>query len=134
MVFIKLYGMLADPSRPLNCCLGIKGMIEFEHRFILIDPIKSASSYYVSLKLVIDAEIFDPRLPGTPTWTVIETSTNKIDVQPGQAQSLIKYFRVQGRDDVIYLVCSFIVTTEDVRLDGMWLKVPGLHFSNNVSR
>jgi len=132
--FIKLEAMLADPSRPFNCCLKIRGMIEFEHRLILIDPTKSTSSLYVSLKLAIDAEVFDPCLPSVPTWPVIEISTDIIDIQPGQVQPLIKYFRVQGRDDVMYLVCNFIVTTADVRLDGMWLKCNQYHFTNNVSQ
>jgi len=132
--FIKLEGMLADPSRPFNCCLEIRGVIEYEHRQILPDHKQQSTPYYVSLKLAIDAEVFDPCLPSVPTWPVIETSTDKINVQPGQAHSLIKYFRVQGRDDVMYLVCNFIVTTADVRLDGMWLKCNQYHFTNNVSQ
>ena len=132
--FMKLDGMLADPSRPFNCCLEIRGVIEYEHRQILPDHKQQSTPYYVSLKLAIDAEVFDPGFPSVPTWPVIETSTDKINVQPGQAHSLIKYFRVQERDDVMYLACKFIVTTVDVRLDGMWLRTPRTHFSNKVAQ
>ena len=120
--FIKLDGMLADPSRPFNCCLEIRGVIEYEHRLIYIDPDQSTSSYYVSLKLAIEAEVFDPCLSTVPAWPISETSIDKIDVQPEQVQSLIKYFRVQGRDDVMFLVCKFTVTTDYLSLDGIWLK------------
>ena len=126
--------MLADPSRPFNCCLEIRGVIEFEHRLILIDPANPASPYYVALKLAIEAELLDPFSPTDPIWNISEVSTDKIDVQPGQVQSLIKYFRVLGRDDLMYLVCNFIVTTADVRLDGMWLKCNQYNFTNNVSQ
>ncbi len=132
--FIKLDGMLADPSRPFNCCLEIRGVIEYEHIQILPDHKQQSTPYYVTLRLSIDAEVFDPGLPTVPTWPVIEISIDKIDVQPGQVQSLIKYFRVHGRDDVMYLVCNFIVTTEDVKLDGMWLKCNQYNFTNNVSQ
>jgi len=131
--FIKLDGMLVDPSRPLNCCLEIRGEIEYEHRQVFLDYKQQSSSYYVLLKLSIKAEIFDPYLPGTPAWPVKEISIDKIDVQPERVQSLIKYFRVQGREDVMYLACKFIITTEDIRLDGMWLKCTRAQLSNNVN-
>ncbi|RKY90161.1 MAG: hypothetical protein DRQ01_09630 [Ignavibacteriae bacterium] len=119
--FIKLDGMLADPSRPFNCCLEIRGEIEYEHRIIYLDPDQPSSQYYVSLNLAIEAELLDPYSPTTTPWVINEISTDKIDVQPEQVQSLIKYFRVQGRDDTMFLVCKFIVTTDYVTLDGMWL-------------
>ena len=132
--FIKLYGMLADPSRPFNCWLEIRGEIEFEHRLILIDPANPASPYYVALKLAIEAELLDPFSPTDPIWNISEVSTDKIEAQSEQVHSLIKHFKLQDRDDNMFLVCKFIVTTEGVRLDKMWLKVPGLHYSNNVAR
>ena len=130
--FIKLDGMLRDPSRPFNCCLEIMGEIEYEHRLVFVDPNQSTSSYYVSLKLTIEAELFDPYSQTDPTWIISGTSTDKIDVQPEQVQSLIKYFRVQDREDVMFLVCKFIVTTDYVLLDGMWLKCTSTQLSNNV--
>lgn len=130
--FIKLDGMLADPSRPFNCCLEIRGVIEYEHKLVLIGPTKPASSYYVSLKLIIEAELFDPYSPTDPIWPVSESSIDKIDVQPERVQSFIKYFRVQGREDIMYLACKFIVTTDDIRLDGIWLKCASTQLSNNV--
>jgi len=132
--FIKLDGMLADPSRPFNCYLQISGEIEYEHKLIYIGPIQPASQYYVSLKLAIEAELINPYSQTDHTWTISEISKDRIDVQIGQVQSLIKYFRVQDRDDVMYLVCKFIVATDDVILDRMWLKVPRLHSSNNVAQ
>ena len=132
--FIKLEGMLADPSRPFNCWLEIRGEIEYEHRLVYVDPDQQTLPYYVSLKLAIEAELFDPYSQTDPTWIISEISTDKVAVQFGQVQSLIKYFRVQGRDDSMFLVCKFIVTTDYVLLDGMWLKAPRLHFSNNVAQ
>jgi hypothetical protein len=129
--FIKLYGMLADPSRPFNCCLEIRGAIEFEHRLVLIEPTESTSLYYASLQLTIEAEIFDPNSPTDPIWPISESSHDKIDVQAEQVSSLIKHFKLQDRNDNMYLVCKFVVTSDFVRLDKMWLKVPGLHFSNH---
>ena len=43
---MKLDGMLADPSRPLNSWLEIGGEIEYEHRIIYLDPDQTASQYY----------------------------------------------------------------------------------------
>jgi len=40
--FMRLEGMLADPSRPFNCYLEIRGGIEYEHKLIYIDPIQPA--------------------------------------------------------------------------------------------
>jgi len=132
--FIKLEGMLADPSRPFNCWLEIRGEIEYEHRLVILDIDQPASQYFVSLTLQIEAELLDPFSPTDPIWTISEVSTDKINVQFGQVHSLIKYFKLQDRDDGMLLVCKFIVTTDDVLLDGMWLKVPGLNSSNNVSQ
>lgn len=132
--FMKLDGMLADPSRPLNSWLEIGGEIEYEHRIIYLNPDQTASQYYVSLKLTIEAELFDPYSPTTTPRVISEISTDKIDVQPEQVQSLVKYFKVQGRNDSMFLVCKFIVTTDYVTLDGMWLKAPRTHFSNNNVR
>jgi hypothetical protein len=132
--FIKLDGMLADPSRPLNCCLEIRGVIEYEHGLVFPDYEQQSSSYYVSLKLAIEAELFDPYSPTDPIWPISETSIDKIDVQPEQVHSLIKHFKLQDRGDNMFLVCKFIVTSEDVRLDGMWLKANGLHLSNSDVR
>ena len=132
--FMKLDGMLADPSRPLNSWLEIGGEIEYGHRIIYLNPDQTASQYYVSLKLTIEAELFDPYSPTTTPWVISEISTDKIDVQPEQVQSLVKYFKVQGRNDSMFLVCKFIVTTDYVTLDGMWLKAPRTHFSNNNVR
>ena len=132
--FIKLEAMLADPSRPFNCCLEITGMIEFEHRVILIDPAKSTSSYYVSLKLAIEAELFCPNSPTDPVWVISESSIDKIDVQPEQVHTLIKHFKLQDRNDNMFLVFKFIVTIEYLRLYRMLLKCNQYHFTNNVSQ
>lgn len=133
--FIKLDGILADPSRPFNCCLQIRGQIEYEHRLMFAtDPIKTFLSYCVSIKIAIEAELFDPYSQTDPIYTISDVSKDKIETLTEQVHSLTKFYKVRGRKDQMFLVCKFIVTNEDIRLDGMWLKIMKLSSTQNVAQ
>ncbi len=132
--FIKLEGTLRDPSRPFNCCLQLRGQIEYEHRLVYTDPTNPFSPYFVNLKLSIEAELFERNSITDPIWHISEISEDKVDVQTEQIHYLTKYFKVQDRDDYMYLVCRFIVTGNNILLDGMWLKMTRLYTSENVSQ
>lgn len=121
---IRLESMLVDPSVPFTTYLQIRGGIEYVHELVIVDPIPPASQSYVQLHLSINAELNDPYSPEDPIWHVTGNSTDIIDVSEEQIYRLDKSFALQDRSDGLTLVCRFIVTSDYVLLDEMWLAIP----------
>jgi hypothetical protein len=120
---ITLEGRLEIPNLP-NSFLQITGQIVYIHRIELLDPIPPAPQYYVSLSLSVNADLIDPFSPTDPVWTITDKSTDVIYVSEEGIYLLDKTFPIQDRSDGMVLVCRFLVTTDGVGLNEMWLAVP----------
>jgi hypothetical protein len=102
----------------------IEGQINYTHELMLLDPQPPAPQHYVSLSLNVNADVRDPYSPTDPIWTITSTSEDMIYVSEDGIYLLEKYFTIQGREDGMLLMCRFLVTTDGVGLNEMWLVVP----------
>ena len=118
-----LEGLLVDPSVPFSY-MTIRGYIEYEHRLVLVDPIPPAPQYYVLLQLTVNAELGSPNGYEDPIWYIQSVSEDMIYVSEEGIYILEKSFQVQDRNDGLTLVCRFLVTTDGVGLNEMWLELP----------
>ena len=123
---IILEGILVDPSVPFNNYLTISGAVNFVHTFehtaVYQENILPITETYVLLHLSILAEIRDPNSLEDITWNVTGNSEDIIYVSEDGIYLLEKSFPIQGREDGMVLVCRFLVTTDGIGLNEMWLK------------
>ena len=123
---IRLEGILVDPSVPFNNYLTISGAVNFVHTFVHTvvyqKSILPVSETYVLLNLSILAKIRDPNSLEDITWNVTGNSEDIIYVSEDGIYLLEKSFPIQGREDGMVLVCRFLVTTDGIGLNEMWLK------------
>ncbi len=125
---IRLEGILVDPSVPFNNYLTISGAVNFVHTVVHTTvyqkSILPVSETYVLLHLSILAEIRDPNSLEDITWNVTGNSEDIIYFSENidRIYTLEKSFAIQGRSDGIVLVCKFLVTTDGIGLNEMWLK------------
>ncbi len=131
---ITLEGMLEIPNQS-NSYLRIIGQIGYVHRIVLVDPIPPAHQQYVSLRLNVNADLDDPSSPTDPTWTITSDSEDIFYVSEEGIYLLEKTYTIQGREDGMVLVCRFLVTTDGVGLNEMWLAVrEGNSTVNNLNK
>jgi hypothetical protein len=120
---IELDGILEVPGLTTSF-LEISGQVEFVHELVLVDPIPPASQYYVSLSFQLNAELSDPYSENHQDFTISSESQDLIYVSEDGIYLLEKSFAVQGRRDGLILLCRFLVTTDGVGLNEMWLVIP----------
>ena len=120
---ITLEGILELPNQP-NSYLSISGQIAYVHRIEFVDPIPPAPQYYVSLSLHVNAELSDPYSENNQDLTISSESQNVIYVSEEGIYLLEKSFTVRGRKDGLILLCRFLVSTDGVGLNEMWLVLP----------
>jgi len=120
--YIPLEGQLQDPNNPSNY-LNISGMIEYEHELILIDPIPPEPQYYVSVNLSVQAIISDDDQPVEIEGVVNGTSHDIFYVSEEGIFILDRYYEVTGMTDGMVLFCRFLVTTDGLGLNSMWLMI-----------
>ena len=121
--FIELEGILEVPGLP-NSFLEINGQIEYLHKLVFVDPIPPAPQHYVSLRLQVNAELMDPFSPEDPIWTITDRTEDVIYVSEEGIYLLVKYYSIQDREDGLLLACRFLVTTDGVGLNEIWLVIP----------
>ena len=120
---IELEGILEVPGQT-NLFLEINGQVEYVHELFLVDPIPPAPQHYVSLSLQVNAGLSDPYSERHPDWLISNKSQDIIYVSENGVYQLVKSFPIQDRSDGMVLVCSFLVTTEEIGLSEMWLATP----------
>ncbi len=131
---ITLEGILEIPNLS-NSFLNINGQGGYVHRIELLDPIPTAPQYYISLNLQVNAELMDPFSPTDPIWTITDRTEDMIYVSEEGIYLLEKTFSIQDRSDGLLLVCRFLVTTDGVGLNEMWLAIPeGNSTINNLNK
>jgi len=114
---IPLEGLLVIPGG-FQSYYSIDGQINYTHQLVFLDPMPPAPQYYVDLNLSIGANLTDE---GHNTFRISSTSADNIYVSNDGINILEKSFSVLGRNDGLVLVCSFLVTTDEVGLNAIWL-------------
>lgn len=119
---IPLEGQLQDPNFPSNY-VTISGMIEYEHQMVFVDPIPPAPQYYISVNLSVEAIISDNDQPVEIEGVVSGTSEDIFYVSEEGIYILERYYEVDGMTDGMVLFLRFLVTTDGIGLNNMWLQV-----------
>jgi len=87
----------------------------------------------VTVGLLIDAEMKGME-SGKNCGFIKENTNNTVYLDKDGGASLVKYYKVKGRNDGMLLACQFDVTLDGVTLQGMWITFPRVHSSNNVAQ
>jgi len=134
---IALESMLQDPHPVMNSYYIINGEIQYQHSLEFLDPIPPNLQYMVSLDLSVSANftyLCTVSEPGTDIVSVgtLSTSTNdNFYVSEEGIYFLEKTFPIEGRDDGMVLKCKFLVTTNGVGLNAMWLALQNQNVVEN---
>jgi hypothetical protein len=119
---MALEGTLEIPNQP-NSYLSINGQADYIHELFLVDPIPPAPQYYVNLSLNVYAELFELFSPSDPIWTISNQTDDIFYVSEEGIYMLEKTFEIIGRNDEMVLKCRFMVTTDGIGLNAMWLEL-----------
>lgn len=117
---------------PGNVIYNLEGQINYSHRLVIVDPLPPATQQYVNLRLSINALLINPDLPRDNTWAIVSQSVDIVNVAENGMYILEKTMPVQGRTDGLVLMCRFIVTTDGVSLNEMWLSFGDISLSNTI--
>ena len=106
-----------------NVYYSIYGSIDYVHEFFFVDPIPPAPQYYIELEMTIDASFTTPDFPSEINLTVSGESLDIFYVSEEGIYMLEKTIPVEGANNGLSLVCRFLVTTNGVGLNEMWLTI-----------
>ncbi len=126
---IQLQGSLDNPYPVFNSYFIISGEVTYQLMINYLDPIPPNPQEILSLQLNANADLSSyctvcgPLVNETPAG-VIEDQTNDIMyITDDGSHTIVKTFPIQKRDDGMVLKCSFLVNTNGVTLDAMWLEL-----------
>jgi hypothetical protein len=117
---IPLEGLLVLPGG-FQTYFTIEGQINYSHELVQLDPAPPAPQFYIELNLSIRAALIDEV---QNKFTISSESQDVIYVSEDGIHLLEKSFTVEGRRDGLILLCRFLVTTDGVGLNEMWLVIP----------
>ena len=106
--------------------LTLKGGIDYRERLIWTYS-ETGQAYYVELNLSINADLFEPDFPGSNKWKISSVSRDSFYVSEEGIYLLEKSFPVKERKDGLMLACRFLVTTDGIGLNAVWLSFPGVN-------
>jgi len=127
---IILEGMLTDPHPVMNSYYIVSGEIQYQHSLVSLDPIPPSPQYVIALDLSVTAEfknfctVCEPQSSEFSDGTISLETNDNIYVSDDGISLLEKTFPIQGREDGMVLVCRFLVTTDGLGLNEMWLELP----------
>jgi hypothetical protein len=96
----------------------IEGQIDYTHELFLLDPIPPAPQYYIEVNLSIRAKLSD----GVNKLYISTSSIDKIYVSEEGIVILEKVYPVLGGNTGLLFICRFLVTTDGLGLNEMFLK------------
>ncbi|MBK7377949.1 MAG: hypothetical protein IPJ03_02915 [Ignavibacteriales bacterium] len=117
---------------PGNIIYNLEGQINYSHRLVMVDPLPPATQQYVNLRLSINALLINPDLPRDNTYAIVSQSVDIVNVAEEGMYILEKTIPVQGRTDGLVLMCRFIVTTDGVTLNEMWLSFGDISLNHTI--
>ncbi len=124
---ITIDRMLGDPYPVMNSFFLINGEIEYNYRLEVINSVPAERQYSVSLNLTISAgltylcTVCGENNEETPAGYISSQSNDIITLTGNDGYILEKSYLIQGREDGMVLIISFLVSTKDVRLDEIYL-------------
>ena len=127
---ITLGRMLTDPYPVMNSYFIINGVIKYERTLVYLDPIPPNPQYSIALNLSVTADfnnfctVCEPQISELSDGTISIGTNDNVYVSDDGIYLLEKTFPIQGREDGMVLVCRFLVTTDGVGLNEMWLELP----------
>jgi hypothetical protein len=134
---IDIEGMLQDPHPVMNSYYIIDGKIQYNHSLKFLNPSLSNPQYLINLNLTVSVNftylctVSEPQSDEVSAGTIfIETNDNFYVSEEG-IYLLEKTFSIQGRDDGMVLKCRFLVTTDGIGLNAMWLELNDSSHTNN---
>jgi hypothetical protein len=128
---IELEGMLQDPHPVMNSYYIISGEIQYQHTLEILDPIPPNPQYLIYLDLSVSANftylctVCEPQFDEVSAGTILIETNDYFYVSKEGIYMLEKTFEIIGRNDGMVLKCSFMVTTDGIGLNEMWLALPG---------
>lgn len=126
---ISLEGLLVLPGG-FQTYFSIEGQINYIHELVLLDPAPPAPQYYIDLNLTMKASLND----GVNTFRILSQSEDYIYVSEDGIYLLEETFTVIGRNDGLVLVCRFLVTTDGIGLNAMWLELSDDPTTNELNK
>jgi len=138
---IVLEGVLQDPHPVMNSYYIISGEIQYQHTLEILDPIPPNPQYIIYLDLSVSANftylctVCVPQFDEVSAGTILFESNDGFYVPEEGIYMLEKTFPIQGRIDGMVLKCSFLVTTDGIGLNEMWLEInEGTPEINNLNK
>ena len=136
---IVLEGMLQDPHPIMNSYYIIMGEIQYQHTLQVLDPIPPTPQYLVSLTLSLNADfkyfctVCSPSVEDQLAGFISEVSEEIVTIGENDGSILEKTYTIEGREDDMILKCRYLVTTDGVELNEMWLELQSVSFANVVT-
>lgn len=137
---IPLEAMLQDPHPVMNSYYIINGEIQYQHTLQLLDPIPPNPQYIIYLDLSVSANftylctVCEPQFDEVSAGTILIESNDGFYVSEEGIYMLEKTFLIQGRDDGMVLKCRFMVTTDGIGLNAMWLELSDDPTTNELNK
>ena len=120
-----------NPSSIANSFYSVKGEIEYVQKVSRAgstDP--NPGQYYAALYFKVSGklqEVFthsDPYRSNSDAGYIDSESKDMVEIAVGQVVKLQKTIQILGRRDGMVLKCRFLVKTNDISLESMWLELP----------
>lgn len=123
---LALHAIVREPGNDLNSFVEITGVVAYQTILVPLDPIPPNPQFAVILTLNADAEVrsYNPRVPFSPVWHVLGSSTEWVPVPESGNAFVTKSYKINGRSDGMLLKVKFQVTLTSVELSSMWLELP----------
>jgi len=135
---ITLEGMLQDPHPVMNSYYIINGEIQYQHTLEFLDPIPPNPQYLVSLNFSVSANfnylctVCEPEANEEIVGTISIDTNDIVYLSDVGNNELLRSFLIQGRTDGMVLKCRFVIATDGMELNEMWLEVGDDHPVSNV--
>lgn len=138
---IILESRLQDPYPVMNSYYIIDGEIQYQHILKFLDPITPNQQNIISLNFSFSADftylctVCEPQSDDETAGTIAIETNDSLYVPKEDIYMLEKTFLIQGRDDGMFLTCRFLVNTDSVELNEMWLELnDGRQTSNDLTK
>lgn len=126
---IPLQGVLRDPHPLINSFYQISGQIEYYHTLYYLDPIPPAAQYSVFLSYTVQADLrylctLNPLCEEDVINGFISTKSEASVLIFEEFSVLEASFPIQGCKNGMLLNVRFLVKTNSLELNAMWLALP----------
>ncbi len=126
---IQLQGSLDNPYPVFNSYLTIDGTVDYQLTVNYLDPIPPNPQEIISVQLNVNAELTNictvcmPPVSESFAGAISSVTSDNIYTSNDGVQTITKTFPVLKRDDSMVLRCTFLVNTNEVTLEAMWLEL-----------